>query len=162
MMLLNEIEEIEFLRNLGEPHLKMLARMAQLKENEEGSVLFREGEASPFIYLVLKGQVNLEIEEPGGGAVGVYAAGPGDLVGWSPLLGRRAMTATARATTRSRLAALDVAKVLELCEQNPLFGVAFLRQIALVLSDRLSSTRRCLGRPATTRGPLGVAPGYSD
>jgi CRP-like cAMP-binding protein len=162
MILLNEVEQIEFLRNLGEPYLGQLARLAQLTEREEGSVLFREGQTSPFIYIVLKGQVNLDIEEPGDGSVGVYAAGPGDLVGWSPVLGRRGMTATARAATRCRLAALEVDKVLELCEKDPRFGVAFLRQIALVLSDRLSNTRRCLGRPATSRGPLGVTPGYSD
>ncbi len=162
MILLDEMERIEFLRNLGEPHLRQVAWLAQLKEHEEGSILFREGQDSPFIYFVLSGKVNLEVEERGGGPVGVYIAGPGELVGWSPVLGRRGMTATARAATRCRVAALDAGKVLELCEQDARFGVAFLRQVALVLSGRLSNTRRRLARPARTRGPLGVTPGSSD
>ncbi len=105
--------------------------------------------------------MTLEVEEPGG-PVGVYVAGPGELLGWSPVLGGRGMTATARAAGRCRLAALDAERVRALCEKEPTFGLAFLRQLALVLSDRLSHTRRRLGSPANVRGPLGVAPGWSD
>jgi CRP-like cAMP-binding protein len=92
----------------------------------------------------------------------VYTAGPGELIGWSPVLEQRRMTATARATTVCRLAAFEADRVRQLCEKDPQFGVAFLRQLALALSERLSHTRRRLGGPANLRGPLGVIPGSSD
>jgi CRP-like cAMP-binding protein len=78
------------------------------------------------------------------GPTGIYAAGPGELLGWSPVLGRHAMTATAKVTAPCRLAVLDAARLNELIEQDRHFGVAFLRQLALSVSDRLSATRQCL------------------
>jgi CRP-like cAMP-binding protein len=54
------------------------------------------------------------------------------------------MTATAKVTSPCRLAVLEVTRVNELIQQDPHFGVAFLRKLALIVSDRLSATRHCL------------------
>jgi CRP-like cAMP-binding protein len=152
-----ELAGIEFLRSLSEEHLNQIARMARLKEYEDETVVFRQGEDSPFIYFVLSGKVGLEVEEPDGNSVRVSTIGPGDLLGWSPALERQAMTATGRALTRCRLAVLESPQILDLCERDPRFGVAFLRQIAVVLSQRLWATRRNLARALSHR-PLSAAP----
>ena len=107
MILPEEVERIDFLRNLGEPHLHKIAAMARLAECLQGTIVFREGQDSPSIYFLLSGKVGLEVAEPDGESVEVYSASPGELLGWSPVLGQRAMTATARAVTRRRLAVLD-------------------------------------------------------
>jgi CRP-like cAMP-binding protein len=162
MILPEELEAIEFLRNLGQAHLTQLALMARLKECQEGSILFHEGQDSPFIYFVLSGEVGLEVEEQGAESAKVYTARPGELLGWSPLLGRRAMTATARAASRCRLAVLSVEQIKALCDKDIRFGLALLRQIGLVVSDRLSNTRRCLARAVTHRHTAAAAPEGSD
>jgi CRP/FNR family transcriptional regulator, cyclic AMP receptor protein len=141
-----EMKEIAFLRNLGEQHPNQIASLAQLKEFEEGTIVFGQDQASRFIYFVLKGKISLRREEPEGEAVEVSTLGPGELLGWSPVLGRLAMTATARAASHCRLAALEANKIVDLCDRDSRFGVAFLRQLAGVLSDRLWSTRRNLVR----------------
>jgi hypothetical protein len=86
------------------------------------------------------------------------------LIGWSPLVGRSAVTATARVSSLSRLAVLDARRVLRLCEQDPHFGMAFLRQVIVFLSDRLASTRRCLAfsRALCHNSPLALAHEGSD
>jgi CRP-like cAMP-binding protein len=132
------------LQGLGEPHLQKLAAVAQPREWPAGAVLFREGDDSPFIFVLLSGEVTLEVKAGDRGPTAVYAARGGELLGWSPVLGRHAMTATARATTPCRVAVLEVGRVAALVEQDPPFGVAFLRQLARVVSDRLITTRRCL------------------
>lgn len=152
MILQEDLETIVFLRNLGERHLAQVAQHAQLKECNEGTVVFSEGQDSSSIYFVLSGQVALEVRQENGKSLEVFTAQAGDLVGWSPVLGRSAMTATARAKTRCRLAVLDVRKILDLCETYPRFGLAFLREIGLTLSERLWATRHrlagvCGGRP---------------
>jgi CRP-like cAMP-binding protein len=144
MVLPEEMERIAFLHDLGQPYLGRLAALAQLKEYRAGAVLFSEGEASPVIYFILTGEVKLLTEQIDGEPFTLYTAGPGEMIGWSPLLGRSAMTATARASSLSRLAVLDARQVMKLCEQDPYFGMAFLRQVMVFLSDRLASTRRCL------------------
>jgi len=73
------------------------------------------------------------------------------------VLGRRAMTATARAATPVRLAVIDVEPVVQLCARDPVFGTAFHRQVAVVLSSRLDDTHRRLSyhlprRPVPAEG----------
>jgi CRP/FNR family transcriptional regulator len=144
MTLPEELAKVGFLQELGEPYLGKIAAIARLKECGKGTVLFSEGEASPVIYFILSGEVKLVTrlidEEP----FTIYTAGPGELIGWSSLLGRNAMTATACVSARSRLAVLDAKKILTLCEQDPHLGLAFLHQVIVFMSDRLASIRRCL------------------
>jgi CRP-like cAMP-binding protein len=155
MILPEELEAVPFLQGLDEPHRNRMARIAQLRECGAGTRLFGQGQPSSCIYFVLSGEVSLGVGEAGGETVEVAAAGPGDLLGWSPVLGRPTMTATATATSRCRLAVFDAPQLLAWCERDPQFGLAFLRQIALVLSDRLDSTRRRLAaaRTASQRLP---------
>jgi CRP-like cAMP-binding protein len=144
MILPEEMANVGFLQDLGEPYLSQIAAIARLKECGKGTILFSEGEASPVIYFILSGEVRLVTrlvdEEP----FTIYTAGPGEMIGWSSLLGRNAMTATACVSSRCRLAVLDAKRTLLLCEQDPHFGLAFLQQVIVFLSDRLASTRRCL------------------
>ena len=141
MILPEEMECIEFLQKLGPRYANQVALLAQLKECPAGAVLFREGQESPFIYFVLRGTVCLEIETASQKTVPVQTIGPGELVGWSPVLGPRPMTVTVRALDRCRLAALAVDRLVALCEQDPHFGMAFMRQMATALADRLRATR---------------------
>jgi CRP-like cAMP-binding protein len=149
-----ELKQIEFLRMLGEPHLTGIVKMARISEYEPGSVVFRQGENAPFVYLVLAGKLGLQVEDLGDTAIEVSRVGPGELLAWSPVLGRLSMTATARAVTRCRLAILDVNELTNLFEKDPRFEAAFLRQIAGVLSDRLWDTRRGIARAIAHR-PFG-------
>jgi len=158
-----ELKDVEFLRDLGEGHLNQIAMMARLKECPAGTAVFRQGECSPFIYIVLAGNVDLRFEDSGGESVEITTVGAGELLGWSPVLGRQAMSATAQASSRCRLAVLEVKNILDLCDRDPQFGVAFLLQIGHVLSDRLWSARRNLARALSHR-PVdgGVSPEPSD
>jgi len=162
MILQEELERIPFLRNLGERHIAHVASLAQLQECSEGTVVFREGQDSSNIFFVLSGQISLGVKESNKECVEVYIANPGELLGWSPVLGRHAMTATARAKTRSRLAVIDIKKIHEMCETYPRFGLAFLREIGVTLSDRLWATRRQLARSVAHGTPIGSVVEGSD
>jgi CRP-like cAMP-binding protein len=144
MSLAEELVAVKTLGGLGDAHLHKLAAIAALRECPAGAVLFREADNSTSIFILLSGEVNLEVNMRNRGPTAIYAAGPGELLGWSPILGRRAMTATAKVTIACRLAVLEVAQVNRLIEEDLPFAVAFLRQLALIVSDRLSATRHCL------------------
>jgi CRP-like cAMP-binding protein len=158
MILPEELARIEFLQQLGETYLNRVAGMARLEECLEGTVLFREGQRSPVITFVLSGEVRLEVEEPDGESVEVATVGPGEMLGWSPILGRP-MTATARAATRCQLAVFDASRILGLGEADPRFGMAFLRQTSIALSERLRDTRRhlAIARSLGQRSPFTLA-----
>jgi CRP-like cAMP-binding protein len=135
------LAEIDFLRGLAPDYLHHIARLGRLQEYDAGAVLFREGEACASVFLVTQGEVSLEIEVPGRGSRPIRTAGPGELVGWSPVIGLGAMTATAQAVSRCRLIALDASSLLALCRHHPDFGMEFIRRTAVVLARRLHETR---------------------
>jgi CRP-like cAMP-binding protein len=150
MVLLDEIQDLAFFRGCAPELIKQVALVAQLQEHLPGTVLFSEGHPSPWVYLLLQGEVNLEIDVPGHGALLIQTLGSGELLGWSPVLATGPMTATARALTRCRLAALDAAQILKISECDLRFGLEFFRRTALALAQRLRATRLQLaaGRPA--------------
>jgi len=162
MIPVEEMERVEFVRGLGQTYLNQIAMKAQLKEISEGTVLFTEGQDSPVIYFVLSGQISLEVHIPEGNPIQVFTAEVGELLGWSPGLGRQRMTATGRAKTSCRLAVIEVSDIVSLCENDLHFAVAFYRQIGMVLSDRLYATRRYLGRILSHLTPLAALAEGSD
>jgi CRP-like cAMP-binding protein len=141
MVPLEELEGVSLMQQFKPSCTKQLASLGRLLEYQAGESLFVEGEPELLVYLVLKGHVGLEIKVPDSEGVQIHRVGPGELLGWSPLLGRRAMTATARALTRARVAALDCAQLLAAWETDPKFGMAFFRCLAAALAERLHATR---------------------
>jgi CRP-like cAMP-binding protein len=157
MISAQEMDRVPFLKDLGGPHAEQLARLAELKEYAPGAVIFSQGQDFPFLCVVLEGKVSLDVAVSGDAVAEVHRGGPGELLGWSPVLGRRSMTATGRAATALRLAVVKIEQVLDLCERDPSFGNAFHRQVAFVLSSRLDETRRRLSRYLRHR-PIQGAP----
>jgi CRP-like cAMP-binding protein len=154
MILLEELRPSGFLQGMRPEYLRQVAGAAHLKESPAGGLLFCEGEASPFAYLILQGEVELSVQVPGRGVVPIQTAGPGDLLGWSPVLGLGPMTATARTRSRCRLAVLHVGRLLSLADADPRFGVEFLRRTGAVLAQRLGATlRRLAGDAGSSRPP---------
>ena len=153
MVLLEMLEEIEFLRDIEPQYLGHLASVARLKEYPAGVVLFHEGQDSAYIYLVSRGEVALEIHAPAGRSVAIARVRPGELLGWSPVLRLGPMTATARTMTPCRVIALGVEPLLHLCEHDPRFGLDFISRTAAALAQRLHATQKkywtSRPRPAT-------------
>jgi CRP/FNR family transcriptional regulator, cyclic AMP receptor protein len=154
MILLDEIEKVAFFPHFTGAHLKKIAQVGQLRECQAGEVIFSEGESDPYLYLVLEGEVGLEFRVPRMGAVHVLTVGPGELVGWSSLLGGAPMTATARAETRCRLAALCAAELRALAEQDTRFGMEFFRGTSAALAQRLYAARVEIPHAAGGRGRI--------
>jgi CRP/FNR family transcriptional regulator, cyclic AMP receptor protein len=140
MILLDMLEDLDFLQGLAPEHLRQVARIGQLREYPPGAFLFQEGKHAHEVFLVMRGEISLEVELPGRGAVPIQTVGRGELLGWSPVLGLGPMTATARTRTWCRLIALDVGRTRDLCRDEPRFGVEFFQRLAAALARRLHAT----------------------
>jgi len=120
---------------------QLLVPLMVSKAFPPGDVLFREGKQHDDIYLVTQGHVRLEMYVRDRGHLPLLTAGPGDLVGWSPLFTDQPMTATATAMDHVHTLAFDGRRLQALCESNHEVGYHVMRQIVQVLSDRLVATR---------------------
>jgi CRP-like cAMP-binding protein len=145
-ILVHTLSEIRFLRGVTARHLEELAGIARIEEYEEGDVLFTEGQQVESVYLLISGEVALEISASGIRPQHVLTVGRGESLGWSALLGRRRRTATAKATEPTTLIRIDGQQLTDLCQHNPRLGYEIMRQTAAALADRLNAMRlRFLG-----------------
>jgi CRP-like cAMP-binding protein len=118
-----------------------LAGLLAPREFAAGSVIFSEGDDQPWLYLVVAGEVALEMCVPARGCTRILTLGPGDLLAWSAVLGEGRMTATAIAVRTTRVLAASGRDLVALCEADHQFGYEFMRALAAALSKRLVATR---------------------
>ena len=91
-------------------------------------IIFKEGQAGTFMYLVKSGRVAIAV----GGNV-VEVVGPGGTFGEMAVVDQSPRTARAGTLEETELLAIDRATLLELVKRQPAFAMALLRGIA----DRL-------------------------
>jgi CRP-like cAMP-binding protein len=124
------------------PHiLAELAVLVARREFSPGTVIFREGDECDELFLVGAGLVALDIRMPGRGPVRILTIGQGELLGWSSILGKGPMTATATALEPTAAYAIPGTSLRSLCERNFEVGYRIMQQTALTLAQRLTATR---------------------
>jgi SulP family sulfate permease len=144
MVTMDKLEGLSFCKGMPKEYLKLLLSAGHLMTFPAGTYLFHEGLHSGLVYLLSEGQAALEVSLPDVGPMRLQTVSPGELLGWSPLLGLGWMTASAVALTPCRVLAVDVDRVLALATGNPPFGMEFMRRLAITLAQRLNATRQQL------------------
>ncbi len=134
-------------------HKARLASMALETRFDAGEVIFREGDHSSFFYLIVSGNVALEVVAPGR-PVRVATLFGGDVLGWSSITEDDSKQFQARALEPVHVLAFDGARLRHACEHDYAFGFAFMRAMASVLSGRLHAIRAQL---LETYTPVGAA-----
>lgn len=138
---LDTLRGIEFFHDIADEHLARLAAIAEPVEFSPNEVIFREQEQAKNVYLIISGQVSLICCDPDVGCRSLATVSDGQLIGWSPLVGRKLLSDTARTVTATKAFAVDGEQVLALCRDDPEFGFEFMHRVAQVLAARLFATR---------------------
>jgi CRP/FNR family cyclic AMP-dependent transcriptional regulator len=135
------LKSLAFLAGATDDEVRQLLPAARVEEYPQDASLFQEGDVLGHVFIVTTGTVALEISGRDRRPRRLQTIGPGELLGWSPLLGPGSMTAAARALTAVRVVALDARAILDVCGQDPRFGYNFMRRTAATIAGRLSATR---------------------
>lgn len=137
-------EAIELLRgatSLPEGVGRRLLAEGVWQRYRQGELLFRAHAPSDRWLVILRGHVALEISVAGRGTVRLLTLGPGDVVGWSAVLGGARMTTSAVAADDTEVVSFAADAVQRLCVADPLVGYHLMRHLAETLADRLVATR---------------------
>jgi CRP-like cAMP-binding protein len=138
---IESLREIRFLHDMGPKHLEQIANISRFRDYNEGDIVFRQGDAAQQLYLIVHGNVSLEICAASVGCKQILTLGSGELLGWSSVLEQSCYTARARVLDVTRLVEINVGQFLTICERDPQFGYELMRRTALALAKRLSATR---------------------
>jgi CRP/FNR family cyclic AMP-dependent transcriptional regulator len=129
-------------RALPAKHFETLLSGASERTWDAGAIIFREGEPTDFLYLLLEGAVALEIHLPARGRQTILTLGPNEVLGWSAMIPAvHLRTATARALEPTRAASFDAAALRAACESDHDLGYYIYRRLANVIAARLTATR---------------------
>lgn len=130
-----------------------------------GDVIFREGETSAEMYVIIDGAIELE-RDMGGQVRKVGRLDPGDFFGETSLLADGPREVTAKAVTDYRILKLDRDTVGQLVREEPEIAMRLLRRLSERLRDRLEAEARAaeiamapLKRPAGAMAGRPVSPG---
>ncbi len=140
--LMAALRSVPWFVDLKPTQLERLVNISDLFAVDTDEELFSEGEKKDFLYVVLEGQVAIEVYVPTRGQVRIFTAEPLDILGWSsmtPIVRQR--TASARAVVPSRLIGLESEGLYRYCEEDHDLGYVIMRRLTNVIASRLLTTR---------------------
>ena len=139
--IVNPLRETEFFQGIAMEHLERVAAISKIVEFPAHHDIFHENEFARDIYFVISGRVSLAVCTPHAGCRQLMEVSRGELIGWSPLVGRPLLSDTARTLTPTVAVAIDGRRILKLCAEDPAFGFDFMHRAAQTLASRLSAIR---------------------
>ncbi|NKQ37495.1 MAG: Crp/Fnr family transcriptional regulator [Chloroflexi bacterium] len=127
---------------LSPPHFEKMVEIATEMSWPAGQTVFREGQRGDYMYLIIEGQVALDIYAPNKGRLTILTLGANEVFGWSAVVPYTQMrTAAARTIKPTCAIALDSAALRAACEADHELGYLVYRRLTNIIAGRLTATR---------------------
>jgi CRP-like cAMP-binding protein len=129
-------------KGMGQIFMGEFMKTARHMSCGESEILFRKGEATHHFYTLIQGEFRLSI---GANEQHVYTVClPGDIFGWSSLVGGNTYSATAVCTKFSEILRFDRDQLIDLLDRYPASGFLFFKKLAEMLGNRLLESYRII------------------
>ncbi len=121
--------------------LQKLASIADEQTVAADQTIFAESDPAEYLYLIVRGEVNLACELGSGELRVVDTLVDGELIGWAAFVEPYRCRTLATTVKDTHFVRLQAAKLRGFCEADHGLGQQLLKQIAQMLSSRLNSAR---------------------
>jgi len=125
----------DFILGMGKEFALEAMEISEKLALDEGQTLFSEGDAAHHFYVLIKGRVDLSLGRTG--PVVYTARHPGEVIGWSSLVGRNDFSASAQCSESAKLLKFDRNSFLELLQKNSANEALLFKRLAQMLGNRL-------------------------
>jgi len=125
----------DFITGMGKEFATEAMDISQKLSLNKGNSIFKVGEAAGHFYVLLKGQVQLSLGQTG--PIVYQARHPGEIIGWSCLIGRETYSASAECAESANLLRFDRESFLKILTKNPANEALLFRRLAEMLGNRL-------------------------
>jgi CRP-like cAMP-binding protein len=151
------MKQSDLLKGLSEDFVEKVMEIAEKETHRGGYLLFKEGDRAKQLYILLKGRVSITIGEIGHT---VYTVdGPGEVFGWSSLVGREVYSASAECKEPTKLLRISREKLEKLFQEDRASEIIFFRQLAAGLGSRLIQSYKMISEKARADVPLSYGTG---
>ena len=125
----------DFILGMGKKFALEAMGISEKFSLEIGEALFEKGDPADHFYVLVKGEVKLRLGNTG--PVVYIARDPGEVIGWSSLVGRDAFSASAQCNESSKLLKFDRGRFLDLLHKYPSNEALVFKRLAEMLGNRL-------------------------
>jgi CRP-like cAMP-binding protein len=129
------IKMSDFFMGMGKQFTIEVLDMAEILSQNGGEVLFHEGDPAQHFYVLLKGRVKLSLGEKG--PVVYMVRQPGEIIGWSGLIGRDCYSASGECMQKTSLLKFNRDVFLDILKKYPRNEALLFKRLAEMLGNRL-------------------------
>lgn len=131
------LAEHPFCAAMDADHIGAIAGFTTETTLPANSFVFRFGREATTLYLLVDGDISLEIADPGREAIVMETLSPGDMLGWSWLFPPQRWHHDARARTDVTVLGVDASGLRAMMDDDPAFGRELALCIGGLVVDRL-------------------------
>ena len=125
----------DFFMGMGREFTMEVLDMAEKLHPHEKEVLFQKGDPARHFYVLLKGRVKLSLGDAG--PVIYMVRQPGEIIGWSSLIGGDVYSAAGECMEATNLLKFDRNAFLKILSKYPNNEALLFRRLAEMLGNRL-------------------------
>jgi CRP-like cAMP-binding protein len=129
------IKMSDFFMGMGKQFTIEVLDIAEKLFQNKGEVLFHEGDPAKHFFVLLKGRVKLSLGETG--PVVYMVREPGEIIGWSGLIGRDRYSASGECMEETNLLKFDRDIFLKILKKYPRNEALLFKRLAEMLGNRL-------------------------
>ena len=125
----------DFFSGMGKEFTLDAMQMAEKSNYKKGDTLFHTGDPARHFYVLVKGTIRLSLGQTG---PQIYLARePGEIIGWSCLIGLASYSASAECVEPTNLVKFDRESFLSILKKYPAKEALLYRRVAETLGNRL-------------------------
>jgi CRP/FNR family cyclic AMP-dependent transcriptional regulator len=133
-----QLKQTKLFGDLKSYEWQELIKITHERDYEEGDIVFAEGDASTELYMVFKGEVEIQIKiAPQLAESTVYVVRPFDVFGEFAFVDPKPRSASTRCIKKSTLGIIERTDFEELIKKFPDIGLNFYKTLVCLLSERL-------------------------
>ena len=132
--IINLLRGLPIFEGLGDGELRKIARLFTQKLYRPGEQIFKKGDSGDAAYIVMRGQIDIQLEE---GGKPIASVASGKIFGELSVLDGAPRNAFAVASQASILLVVQRNALNDLTQREPHLGMVIMRNIAMDLSNKL-------------------------
>jgi CRP-like cAMP-binding protein len=138
---INKLKQLKLFSEFDDQLTEEIIQRGEIKKFGVKEVIIEEYQELSELYILIEGSVVLGISVPNKGRIHLDTIHPGQIFSWSAMFPPHISTAYAMATQPVEVLAIKSTKLMQMIEDNPVFGYKFMNIISHTLSQRLADTR---------------------
>ena len=134
------IDTAYLFEGLREETRKKILATAVEESHAQGDLLFHQDDPALNFYILIEGRVRISIGPQG--LLAHVSSDPGDMIGWSSLVGNNTYTASAECLGPVKVDKIEKSQLDKILHEDPESGMAFFKHLAALIGLRLVDSYR--------------------